>query len=108
MKDKQRKKKDLLPLTLTFLQQFEIHACDLLQQFLCLSKRAQAVLNLFLHLTGHRDLAYLPIPQADGENQNRAVALPLSLSQKRQPGLLQRTMRLNKEPGRIVEGSGIC
>jgi hypothetical protein len=30
MKDKERKKRDL-PLTLTFPQQFEINACDLLQ-----------------------------------------------------------------------------
>src|SRR5205814_7566653 len=33
--------------------------------------------------------------------------LPLP-SQKRQPGLLQRTMRLNKEPGKTVERSAIC
>ena len=33
---------------------------------------------------------------------------PLPFSQKRQPGLLQRTMRLNKEPGKTVERSGIC
>src|SRR5260370_37824541 len=33
---------------------------------------------------------------------------PLPFSQKRQPGLLQRTMRLHKEPGKTVERSGIC
>src|SRR5580698_4595179 len=33
---------------------------------------------------------------------------PLPFSQNRQPGLLQRTMRFSKEPGKTVEGSGIC
>lgn len=31
-----------------------------------------------------------------------------TFSQKRQPGLLQRTIRLNREPGNVVEGSRIC
>ena len=33
---------------------------------------------------------------------------PFPFSQKRQPGLLQRTMRVSKEPGRMVERSGSC
>ena len=32
------------------------------------------------------------------------MALPLPFSQDRQPALLQHTMRLNKEPGKMVEG----
>ena len=35
------------------------------------------------------------------EREERQLALA-----NRQPGLLQRTMRLNKEPGKVVEGSG--
>src|SRR6516164_5235807 len=34
--------------------------------------------------------------------------LPLGFWQKRQPALLQRTMRLIKEPARAMEGSGSC
>jgi hypothetical protein len=47
------------------------------------------------------------IPQGNGENQDRAMA-PCPSRKKRQPVLLQRTMRLNKEPGKMVEGWGIC
>ena len=32
--------------------------------------------------------------------------LPLPFSQNRHPGLWQRTIRFNKEPGKMVAGSG--
>src|SRR6516225_4287832 len=92
MKDKEHKKKTLRPLALPFLEQLQIHLRDLLQYFLHLSERAQTFLHLLPQLAGDGDLA----------------PVPLAFSQNRQPGLLQRTMRLSREPGNMVERSGIC
>jgi len=88
MKDKERKKKTLLPLALTFLEQLQIQLCDLLQYFLHLSECAQALLYLFLQLAGDGDLAHLAIAETDGENPNRPVALPLALLAKPATGLV--------------------
>jgi hypothetical protein len=99
-------KRTLRPLALPFLEQLQIHLRDLLQYFLHLSERAQTFLHLLPQLAGDGDLAPLPIAETHGENPNRPV--PLAFSQNRQPGLLQRTMRLSREPGNMVERSGIC
>ena len=108
MKDKGAQKKALWPLALPFPEQLQIHLRDPLQYFLHLSERAQAFFYLFLQLAGDGDLAHLAIAETDGENQNRPVAFSPALHANRQPALLQRTMRLNKEPGKTVERSGIC
>ena len=78
----------LLTLTLTFPQQFEINGCNLLLEFLCLSVRAQAVLDLFHHLAGNLNLAHLSVPPTDRENHNRAVALSFTLFAKAATGLI--------------------
>jgi hypothetical protein len=72
-------KKTLPPPALPFLEQLQIYVRDLLQYFLQLSERAQAFLDLFLQLTGNRDLAHLAIAETDGENPNRPVAFALAL-----------------------------
>ena len=74
MKDKGHKKKILRQLALSFLQHFQIHLRDLLQQGLHLSERAQALLHLFFQLVGDGDLADLPVAETHGENPNRPVA----------------------------------
>jgi hypothetical protein len=48
VKDKEHKKKTLRPLALAFPEQLQIHLRDLLQYFLHLSERAQALFYLFL------------------------------------------------------------
>src|ERR1700730_7858110 len=78
MKDTQPKKKTSPPL-FPLLQHFEIHRRDLLEQFLSLSKRARTCLDLVLKFLGNRNLAHAPIPETDGENPNRPVALTLAL-----------------------------
>src|SRR5713101_1862582 len=106
MKDKGHKKKTLRSLALTFPEQIQIHLRDLLQYFLHLSECAQAFFYLFLQLAGDGDLTHLAIAETDGENPNRPVAFPLALLAKAATGLI--AARLNKEPGKTVERSGIC
>lgn len=88
MKDKEHQKKTLRPLALPFLEQLQIHLRDLLQYFLHLSKRAQAILHLFLQFVGDRDLAHLSIAETHGENPNRPVTLALALLAKAAAGLI--------------------
>ena len=88
MKDKERKKKTLPLLALTFLQQFEIDLRDLLQNILRLSERTQAFFYLLLKFAGNRDLAHLAIAETDGENPNWPVAFALALLTKPAAGLI--------------------
>jgi len=88
MKDKKRKKKTLRPLTLPLLEQLQIQPRDLLQHFLRLSKRAQALFYLFPQFVGNRDLAHLPIAEIHGENPDRPVAFALALLAKPATGLI--------------------
>jgi hypothetical protein len=88
MKDKEHKKKTLRPLALTLLEQLQIHLRDLLQYFLHLSERAEALLYLFLELTGDGDLAHLSIAKTDGENPNRPVAFSFAVLAKPATGLI--------------------
>src|ERR1035438_227837 len=83
MKDKECKKRgSLQPLALTFLEQLQIHLCDLLQHLLHLIERTQTRLYFFFHLAGNRDLPHLAIAETDGENPNRPVAFALTLLAK--------------------------
>jgi hypothetical protein len=88
MKDKEHKKKTLRPLALPFLEQLQIQLRDLLQDFLCLSKRAQAFIHLFPQFVGDRDLAHLPIADTYREDPNRPVAFTLALLAKPAAGLI--------------------
>jgi hypothetical protein len=88
MKDKRHKKKTLRPLAFPFLEQLQVHLRDLLQYILYLSKGTQALLYLFLHFDGDRDLAHLAIAETDGENPNRSVAFPLALLAKAATGFI--------------------
>jgi hypothetical protein len=85
-----------------------VYAGDLLQQRLNLSKAAEPFLDLLLQVGGNRDLPY---PAVSGLTERIEIGpwpLPLPFSQKRQPDLLQRIIRLMSEPARAVLGSGIC
>jgi hypothetical protein len=88
MKDKKHKKKTLRSLAFPFLEQLQIHLCDLLQYFLRPSERTQTLLYLSLHLAGDGDLAHLAIAETDGENPNRPMALPFALLTKSAAGLI--------------------
>jgi hypothetical protein len=88
MKDKKRKKKALRQLALPFLEQLQIQLRDLLQYFLRLSERAQALFHLFLEFFGDGDLAYLAIAETHGENPNRPVAFALALLAEPAAGLI--------------------
>ena len=71
--------KKLLAPSLTFHQKVEVHLRDLLQEFLYLGVRLQTLLDLCLHLVGDGNLPHASIAEADGENPNRPVSLPLAL-----------------------------
>ena len=101
--------KKLLAPSLTFHQKVEVHLRDLLQEFLHLGVRAadSRSTSAFISL-GMGIWRTLSIAETDGENPDRSVAFALALLAKNgNPGLLQRTIRLNKEPGKMAEGSGI-
>src|SRR6266700_388298 len=107
MKDKEHKKRTLWSLTLPFFEQLQIHLRDLLQYILRLSERTQSSTSFFISL-GTGIWRTWRLPRLMERIQIGPWPLPLRFSQNRQPGLLQRTMRLNKEPGKMVERSGIC
>lgn len=108
MKDKEHKKKTLRPLALPFLEQLQIYLRDLLQYFLQLSERARLSSTSCFNSLGTGIWRTWRLPRLTERIQIGPWPLPLPFSQNRQPGLLQRTMRLNKEPGKTVERSGIC
>jgi len=77
MKDTPPKKKELLSL-LSFLQQLEIRHRDLFQQFLRLRKCTQALPNLSPKFPGDGNLSHAAVPETDGQNPDRPVALSLA------------------------------
>ena len=87
MKDKEAKKKKLLP-PLPFFQQLPIDLPDLPKQVLNFREAAEPVFHLALQLLGDGDLANTALTRAHRQNPDRAVSLPLSLLAAAAAGLV--------------------